>query len=286
MRTTLITNGNLLSMIALGDFLLDHRADIGAVFVTTRLPSQKSNVFGLLSMLRHSGWDYTHFKVYLNRLLPMRLKREGLPSSVAELLALAGCSAPVREVANINDRAVIEEVRATRPEILLSFSATQRFSDALIGTPSRCAINAHYALLPGYAGLSPYYWYLHQQEKECGVTLHQIVSKLDAGPIIEQQRFSTDNVRTVAALLLKQMELVSPMLERFYDGTTSERLATPQDLSKRSYFRHPTRQQVAEFRRRGFSFCSEEDTQRLVMAARRLRDRARAAASPQSVTTP
>lgn len=282
MRTTLITNGNLLSMISLGDFLLDHRADIAAVFVTTRLPSQQSNLMGLISMLRQSGWDYTHFKIYLNRLLPMRLKRQGLPASVAELLALAGCSAMIREVPNINAPAVIEEVRATRPEILLSFSATQKFSDALISAPSRCAINAHYALLPAYAGLSPYFWYLHQQEKDCGVTLHQIVSKLDAGPVIEQRRFPTEGIRTVAALLLKQMEIVSPMLARFYEGTTSEKSATPQDLSKRSYFRHPTRRQVAEFRRRGFTFCSDEDTERLVAAARRLRARAESVPSPST----
>jgi hypothetical protein len=282
MRTTLITNGNLLSMISLGDFLLDHRAEIGAVFVTTRLPSQKSNLMGLFSMLRQSGWDYTHFKIYLNRLLPMQLKRQGLPASVSELLALAGCHATIREVSNINDPAVLEEVKATRAEILLSFSATQKFSDALISTPSRCAINAHYALLPAYAGLSPYFWYLHQQERECGVTLHQIVSKLDAGPIIEQRSFPTEGIRTVAGVLFKQMEIVAPMLARFYEGITSEKLATPQDLSKRSYFRHPTRQQVAEFRRRGFSFFSEDDRRRLIAATQRLRDRAKLVTSPST----
>jgi methionyl-tRNA formyltransferase len=205
---------------------------------------------------------------------------------VRELLAIAADSVAVREVADVNDAAVVEAVRATRPEILLSFSATQKFSDALIGVPSRCAINAHYSLLPEYAGLSPYYWYLHRQEKRCGVTLHQIVSKLDAGPVIEQQSFCTDGIRTVAALLLRQMELVSPMLERFYDGTTSEANATAQDLARRSYFRHPTRKQVAEFYRRGFAFCSEEDTQRLVAAAARLGERARRIGSPRPPTMP
>jgi methionyl-tRNA formyltransferase len=71
-------------------------------------------------------------------------------------------------------------------------------------------VNAHYALLPAYAGLSPYFWYLHQRERHCGVTFHQIISKLDAGPIIEQSEFSIEHMRTVMAVLLEQTAQVLP----------------------------------------------------------------------------
>jgi methionyl-tRNA formyltransferase len=259
MRTVLITNGNLLSLLALGEFLRRHHHCIAGVFVTTRLPSQRSNVAGVLSMWRRSGWRYTHFKLLTNLLLPRRLGRRGLPTTVAAYLRHLGLAVPVMQVPDINEPEVVDRVRALAPEILLSFSATSRFQDALIEVPSRAALNAHYALLPAYAGLSPYFWYLRNQEPECGVTLHRITARLDAGPIIEQQRFSTAGLRTVLALLREQTARISPMLGRYYAGDTSERGAVPQDLSRRSYFRHPTRADVAALHQAGYCFYDGKD---------------------------
>jgi hypothetical protein len=261
--TVLITNGNLLSLLSLGEFLHRYHRHIAAVFVTTRLPSQKSNLLGVLSMWRKSGYAYTHFKLLTNLLLPRKLRRRGLPTSVVDFLQQLGSPAQVVHTADINRPEMIEQVEHFRPEILLSFSATTRFHDPLIATASRVALNAHYALLPAYAGLSPYFWYLRNREPECGVTLHQIISKLDAGPVIEQRRFSMKKHRTVLSVLLEQTANVSPMLLRFYEGETSERYASPQDLSKRTYFKHPSRRDVAELFRNGLAFCNRADLNRV-----------------------
>jgi len=258
-RTVLVTNGNLKSLLSLGDFLRRYHQKIVAVFVTTRLPSERSNVIGVLSMLRKSGYRYTHFKLLTNLLLLRRLRRLGLPTTVAEYLRHLGATAPVFEVADINQPDVVDHVRSYAPEILLSFSATSRFHDPLLAIPRRAAINAHYALLPQYAGLSPGFWYLRNREPEGGVTLHAIVTRLDAGPIIEQRRFSLAGVRTVLGVLREQMACVSPLLCRYYEGITSERNTVPQDLSKRSYFRHPSRADVAALYRHGCSFYDRAD---------------------------
>ncbi|UCC29986.1 MAG: hypothetical protein JSU86_17520 [Phycisphaerales bacterium] len=279
MRTVLITNGNLLSLLALGEFLCRYHSEIAAVFVTTRLPSQKSNLRGVASMWRRSGYRYTHFKLLTNVLLPRRLRRRGAIPTVVEFLKHLNSQAEFFETADINDCTAIDRVRRFRPEILLSFSATSRFCGELVETPSRVAINVHYALLPNYAGLSPYFWYLRNRESECGVTLHQIISRLDAGPIIEQQRFSMEGLRTVFALVLRQVACVSPLLNRFYSGETSEQNARPQDPAQRTYFKHPTRQDVAELKRRGFGFYDRGD---LVNVACRLDELARLGSSVRS----
>lgn len=259
MRTVLITNGNLLSLLGLGEFLCRYHSEIAAVFVTTRLPSQKSNLQGVASMWRRSGYRYTHFKLLTNVLLPRRLRRSGAIPTVVEFLKYLNSQTEFFETADINDCTAIARVRQFRPEILLSFSATSRFCDELVDAPSRVAINVHYALLPNYAGLSPYFWYLRNQESECGVTLHQITSRLDAGPIIEQQRFSTEGLRTVFALILRQVACVPRLLNRFYSGETSEQTARPQDTTQRTYFKHPTRQDVAALARRGIRFYDDGD---------------------------
>lgn len=277
LSTVLITNGNLLSMLSLGDWLAEYGHALKAVIVTTKLPSTKSNVTGLFKMVRRSGFDYTRFKLNMNRFLPGRLSLRSLPTTVPDLLRHYGVPADVIYVNNVNDPRVIERICGYTPQILLSFSATSRFNDELIEVPARVAVNIHYALLPEYAGLSPYFWYLHHREPICGITMHVIHSKLDAGPIICQERFETCGINSVLGLLIKQMELVSPVLCRLYAGDLHEKHAVPQDLSKRSYFRHPTRQQIREFRRNSRVFTTPEDIGRIADTARRLRDRGTAA---------
>lgn len=274
MRTVIVTNGNLLSLLNLGEFLIGYRSEIAAVFITTRLPSQKSNIAGVIDMWRKSGCAYTHFKIMTNILLPLIYKLNKIPARIPEFLGYLGSRTPVIKTANINHPAMIERMRFFAPDVLLSSSATCRFSDELIEIPKRIAINAHYALLPAYAGLSPYFWYLRKGESECGVTLHQISARLDAGPVIEQRRFPLTQ-RTVLQLVLDQAAAISPMLIRYYRGETSESAATPQDLSRRSYFRHPKKADVRALRDAGFDFYSKEDLKRVKQALRELMMRGR-----------
>lgn len=255
-RCVLITNGNLLSMISLGDWLRVHGARIAKVYVTHKLPSQKSNVAGVWSMWRQSGWDYTYFKIWMNILAPRRLRAAGLPASVADYLRRCGLATPVQPVDSVNTPEVVEEVRGLQPELIVSFSATQRFRQPLIDAASQGALNTHFGALPAYAGLSPYYWHLHNREARFGVTLHRITLKLDAGPIIEQAAGDMSALRSALEVALAMAACVSPMLNRFFDGATTFADGCEQDLSKRSYFGHPTRAQTRAFHSHGFSMLS------------------------------
>lgn len=270
LSTVLITNGNLLSMASLGDWLCEYGHCLKAVVITTKLPSTKSNVSGLGHMFMQSGLDYTYFKLNTNRFLPLQFQMRGLPMTIQGLLRRYRLPTEVIFTKNVNDPDVIDRIRSLSPSILLSFSATSRFSRELISVPARVAINVHYALLPEYAGLSPYYWYVHHREQVSGITSHVIHPKLDAGPIIRQDRFDSSGITSVMDLLNRQMELVSPMLCDFYAGKISERDAQPQDLSKRTYYRHPTRAQVQDFNSRGLVFGRAKDYAHLAEVARRL----------------
>ena len=248
----LITNGNLFSMIALGEWLAQCGKSILKVYVTRKPPSSKGNIRGVMSMFWNSGFSYTWFKIWANKLFPMKLRRKGLPASVKDYLHLCGYQTPVETVDSANTVAVVADIRSLEPDYLVSFSATHRFKEPLIESPKHGAINVHYGALPAYAGLSPYFWHLYNGESSFGVTLHQIVSKLDAGPIIEQDKGSMEGARTALEVLLRMAAKVSPMLLRFFNGETTLEAATPQDPTGRSYFKHPTRSQMRQFRRNGF----------------------------------
>lgn len=247
----LITNGNIMSMLALAGWMRTHGAGIRKVYVTRRLPSCKSNLRGVWELLNHSGRAYTYLKVWTNRLFPRKLRGKGLPAGVGDFLRHLGLDTPVVELDSVNTDAVVGEVRDLAPDYLVSFSATQRFKDPLVETPRVAAVNVHYGALPAYAGLSPYFWHLHNREETFGVTLHRIIAKLDAGPIIEQDIQPIADERTCLGLCMRMASRVSPMLNRLFGGETSVEDARPQPAKGRTYFRHPTKTQVRAFQAAG-----------------------------------
>src|SRR5262249_14395950 len=51
-------------------------------------------------------------------------------------------------------------------------------------------INLHNSPLPKYRGVNPINWALKNGEREHGVTIHEIIPAIDAGPIIAQVKFT------------------------------------------------------------------------------------------------
>lgn len=256
-RCVLITNGNLASLIALRGWLDTYGDSIVKVYVTYKLPSSRSNLQGLFSMLMKSGWSYTWLKLWVNKIAPLILQIRGRPASVKDYLRMIAPNVPVELVDSVKTEKVLADVRSLKPEILVSFSATQRFPESLINIFTTSAINVHYGALPRYAGLSPYFWHIYNNESYYGVTLHRIESKLDAGGIVEQQEKPIES-HDCLSLMVEMASHVSPMLINFFSGFTSLENISLQDHSKRTYFGHPSSKQVKEFKNRGFKMMDSE----------------------------
>lgn len=73
---------------------------------------------------------------------------------------------------------------------------------------ARCGriLNLHNSPLPRYRGVSPINWALKNGERVHGVTIHEIVPEIDAGPVVAQATYSiypeVDEVRDVYARAL------------------------------------------------------------------------------------
>jgi methionyl-tRNA formyltransferase len=264
LRTVLVTNDSLNSLLALSEFLREFGEQIVGVFVTTKLPGEKSNLVGTLRMLRQSGVRYTGFKILTNVVLPPLARAIGRSSSVTEFLRRLGHSPAVLRCATINAPDVQARIAELRPALLLGAGATHVFSASTLALPSVAAINLHPSLLPRYAGISPYFWALANGDERTGATLHQMVARLDAGPIIEQRARPLAEVRSVLELNDWTWEANSRMLIDFYRRGASLADVRAQDLTERSYVRHPDRGDVARFRRGGRTFVRLADAPRFL----------------------
>ena len=242
-------------------FLSDPRLRGGAVTVTgawiLHTLGQKSR-FGLLQKMYglYGAADLARLIVrYGRKRIAAELFRRagrGRPVTVAQLLAHAGI--PVHESDDINAPAALEALRAERPDVLLSISATQKFSPELLSIPRLGCFNSHSGDLPRFRGMMPTFWTLYEDEPAATVTLHSMAPKLDDGAIWRQERIPLDRSMSLDDVIVATKRLSARMMWTLLDTLASgQPLAfVPNDASRKSYYRFPTAQHAAELRRRGW----------------------------------
>jgi len=138
---------------------------------------------------------------------------------------------------NVNSAAVIERVSQCDPDYIFSFYYRQMLGQKLLDIPARGAFNVHGSLLPKYRGRVPVNWAIIHGEKECGVSLHRMEIKPDAGNLLAQAAVSILRNDTAFDVFQKLkcasetmlIEVIPEMLK----GCVVE---TPLDLERGSYY--------------------------------------------------
>ncbi len=156
-------------------------------------------------------------------------------ASVAQLCAARGIAVYAPQQAN--HPLWVERIRALRPDFIFSFYYRNLLSDEVLGCAARGAFNLHGSLLPRYRGRAPANWVLVNGERETGVTLHRMVKRPDAGPILAQRRVSIAPDDTALTLHAKLREAASVMLGDCLPALArGELVEREQDESQASYF--------------------------------------------------
>lgn len=105
--------------------------------------------------------------------------------SVAELALRNGIEVITPDDPNVPG--VVEKISACEPDLIFSFYYRQMLAEAILAIPGLGAFNVHGSLLPKYRGRVPVNWAIIHGERECGVSLHRMVRKPDAGELMAQQ---------------------------------------------------------------------------------------------------
>jgi methionyl-tRNA formyltransferase len=158
--------------------------------------------------------------------------------SIAGLAADAGV--PIMPARSVNDPAYVARVQALI------------FRRELLESPRIGCINIHSGRLPKYRGMMPTFWQLLHGEQSVTVTIHEMVSKLDAGCVLASfdypvaRQDSLDRVmqgtkQEGARLMIATLRLMAAGQAQY----------TSLDLAAAEYFSFPRPADVRQFRRLG-----------------------------------
>lgn len=158
-----------------------------------------------------------------------------------------------RKINNSNSDSFINHIRDINPDLIVSFSAPQILKEELLTIPKYGIINVHGSLLPDYRGCLPSFWYLFNEEKYGGATVHYMSSKIDDGDIIVQDKIDISECKTMFSLISKTKSLGGDlMVNAIIKISNQDFVLSKNDTTKGSYYTWPTVKEAKIFAKKGY----------------------------------
>jgi methionyl-tRNA formyltransferase len=108
--------------------------------------------------------------------------------------------------------ALKERIKSKKPDLILSNGWTEKIPREIFEIPKIMAVNCHSSYLPEYRGGNVTFAPLINEEKQSGVTLHELVDKFDAGKILSQKRVRIEKNETPKSLNHKRALITGEVL--------------------------------------------------------------------------
>lgn len=174
-------------------------------------------------------------------------------NSVKRILLLNGIPEISLEK-SINTKESVEKIKNFKPDLLVSILGNQIFKEPILELAPKGCINLHTALLPKYRGLMPTFWVMKNKEKFTGVSVFFVDKGIDSGPIIVQQKIEIGN-RTHEKLIKVTKKLGMEAIAESIDLIAKDQVELIEnDVSKKTYFSFPTKEDVTVFKKSGNKF--------------------------------
>ena len=155
-------------------------------------------------------------------------------ASVAEVARGAGCRVVTPH--DPGDPGLAADIAALAPDFVFSFYYRRMLPASVLALARRGALNMHGSLLPRYRGRAPVNWAVLNGETETGASLHYMVAKPDAGPLVDQQAVPIGPDDTAFEVAGRVADAAATVLRRslpaLIAGTAAAR---PLDLARGSY---------------------------------------------------
>lgn len=157
--------------------------------------------------------------------------RKGLLCDVPTKVVAKNHNVPVYQPHKI--RLDYEFVKELKPDLILTMAYGQIIPQGLLDIPKFGCLNLHGSLLPKYRGAAPIQRAIFNGETKTGVTLMEMIDKMDAGKMYAVEECEINEEDNYTSLCKKIVEcckkLVSNKLPEYFEGHL---LGVEQDESK------------------------------------------------------
>ncbi|MBI3313045.1 MAG: methionyl-tRNA formyltransferase [Candidatus Omnitrophica bacterium] len=191
--------------------------------------------------------ESTYHRVVLVVTTPDRKKGRGLKTLPTPVRILAEArSLAVEAPESLKSEKLLEQVAALKPDLFVVSSYGKMIPDAWLKLPAKVALNVHPSLLPRHRGAAPINWTILEGDKETGVTIAEVTSKLDAGDIFNQLKIPVMPEANAETLSAQLADLSHKALTGVFEKIERDRLSrTTQDETKSTYARKLTKEDGA-----------------------------------------
>jgi methionyl-tRNA formyltransferase len=133
---------------------------------------------------------------------------------------------------------LIRRIEALAPHYVLSLYYRSMLEERVLAAARWGALNMHGSLLPKYRGRAPINWAILNGETETGATLHYMVRRPDAGPIVGAERVAIGIDDTALEVSIAVADAAARLLTRSVPQLAAGPPAGREmDLARGTYFR-------------------------------------------------
>lgn len=237
--------------------------DIAAVILETPTGKRRSKVEKLRRSIKYDGFFATSRKFYAivsGKKTRAEKELEQIKNNQAEVIQLCeGLGVDTHSVPDFHELSSKELLKGLEADLGVVYG-TNIIRKSVFSIPRLGSINMHQGLAPFYRGGPAIFWELYNNEREIGITVHTVESKVDTGEIILQERvpFSYDFAKYGLefdrfledfrlSLMGPAAQLMVNAIEKIAKGSEKR---TKQDTTQGIRYRLPTRNEKLELIRR------------------------------------
>lgn len=238
------------------------RVELAGIFVETGILRQRTMRERIARSIRYDGYFATIRKLFRKMLgLSGQYDRDLAAIAVSrdQLRRIADENGiPLQFVSNYHAESSIALIRAADADLGVVLG-TNILKESVFNIPKLGSINLHQGLAPYYRGGPSIFWELLNGEREVGLTVHGVASKVDTGDIIVQRTVPLeydysyqlnyeafiDDYRQ--KLKVPCANLVAEAVRMIAEGTAAP---WPQETNRGTRYRLPTRKEKNELRNR------------------------------------
>lgn len=164
-----------------------------------------------LRMLLESGYNIVGLIAQVDKEVGRKHILEKVPTKVvAEEFNI-----PVYQVENIKEN--FEFVKDINPDLILTLAYGQIIPQGLIDIPKYGCLNLHGSILPKYRGAAPIQRAILDGETETGISLMEMVDKMDAGKVYAIEKVQILPIDNYTSLQAKLSEAAFNVVEHYLD---------------------------------------------------------------------